>query len=299
MAKYPGSQILFEVGTRSDLANIYGVSERTIYRWLNKAAAESGLSPRVNTKMPKASTLAKFKGTRKQLAQKYGVSERTVYRWLNKARGDVIIPDRKARSKYPGAEILNERGTNQELADSYGVSKRTISRWKARARIEVKGFSQPTNNPAPLNTEELIDQQTAGAYAPENMEAPPDIFEEPVFEQPIGMEEDLIPEEFEDYADFDISDEMFGNLKGIYQQIEDNNLVPEGSIFNTLTYKEKMLYINNYLMYQYDQDPSQFYDPVTHKFRFDTEWVTNYIDIWGDEFDEWANNQFESDMYEV
>lgn len=297
MAKYPGQFIINEVGTRKELAELYGVSERTIYRWLNKAAAESG-APRIRkSNKPSVSKLSSFKGTRKQAAQKFGVSERTIYRWMNDAKLSGTSTTQK--SKYFGPDILNLKGTNKQLAVQFGVSDRTISRWKAKARLEIRGLTPPTNNPAPLNTEELIDQQTADAYAPENMEAPPEIFEEPVFEQPIDMSEDLIPDEFEDYADFDISDEMFGNLKGIYQQIEDNSLVPDGSIFNTLTYKEKMLYINNYLMYQYDQDPSQFYDPVTHKFRFDTEWVTNYIDIWGDEFDEWANNQFESDMYEV
>ena len=40
MAKYPGMQILYEVGTRKELAASYGVSERTVYRWLNRAAAE-------------------------------------------------------------------------------------------------------------------------------------------------------------------------------------------------------------------------------------------------------------------
>lgn len=290
MAKYPGSQILFEVGTRSDLANIYGVSERTIYRWLNKAAAESGLSPRVNKKMPKASTLAKFKGTRKQLAQKYGVSERTVYRWLNKARGDVIIPDRKARSKYPGAAILNEKGTNQELADSYGVSKRTISRWKAKARLEITSPTVSETAPYQFVPETPIDDLFSEP-TPEEFAAPD------IPGQDIDFT-DEIPEEFEDYADFDISEDMFGNLKNIRESILNNDL--SGSeIFKSLTYKEQILYMNNYLMYQYDQDPSQFYDPVTHKFRFDTEWVTQFIDIWGDEFDEWVSNQFDSDMYEI
>ena len=65
MAKYPGSFIINEVGTRKELAGLYGVSERTIYRWLNKAAKESGMKPAAKSKRPRLSTLEKFKGTRK------------------------------------------------------------------------------------------------------------------------------------------------------------------------------------------------------------------------------------------
>ena len=42
MTKYPGFMILNEIGTRAELARAYGVSERTIYRWLNRAAKEKG-----------------------------------------------------------------------------------------------------------------------------------------------------------------------------------------------------------------------------------------------------------------
>ena len=281
MAKYPGSQIIFEVGTRSELANIYGVSERTIYRWLNKAAAESGLSPKVKKKIhPRPETLANFKGTRKQLAKKYGVSERTVYRWLNKAaQGGTSIPTRRTKSNYPGVEILATPGTNKQLAEKFGVSSRTISRWKSKARVDalyddIQQEGQ-INQQDPLSDFEIPDD-TPEVDIPEidNFELPP---------------EDEIPEDFDDFADFDISEEMFGNLKGI----------TDSAIFRGLTYKEKILYLNNYLMYQYDQDRSQFYDRATHRFRFDTEWVTEYVDIWGDEFDNWVERQFESDMYEI
>lgn len=290
MAKYPGSQIIFEVGTRSELASIYGVSERTIYRWLNKAAAESGLSPKVKKKVhPRPETLANFKGTRKQLAKKYGVSERTVYRWLNKAsEGGTPIPNRQKKSNYPGVEILTTPGTNKQLAEKFGVSSRTISRWKSKARVEalyddVQQEGQ-NNQQDPLYDFEIPDE------TPEV-----DIPEIDNFELPT---EDEIPEEFDDYADFDISEDMFGNLQGINEAIIDNDLT-NSDIFNGLTYKEKIIYLNNYLMYQYDQDRSQFYDRATHRFRFDTEWVTQYVDIWGDEFDNWVERQFESDMYEI
>ena len=93
MTKYPGIQILHELGTRTELAQIYKVSERTIYRWLAKAAKESGITPELKTKYPGAKKIEKFKGTRKQLAAKYGVSERTVYRWINKARAEGAAPE--------------------------------------------------------------------------------------------------------------------------------------------------------------------------------------------------------------
>ena len=40
-SKYPGIKLLNEIGTKKDIAAAYGVSERTIYRWQNKAKAES------------------------------------------------------------------------------------------------------------------------------------------------------------------------------------------------------------------------------------------------------------------
>ena len=40
MANYPGSFILYEYGTASELAKLYGVSERTIFRWKSKARTE-------------------------------------------------------------------------------------------------------------------------------------------------------------------------------------------------------------------------------------------------------------------
>ena len=113
-SKYPGIQILYEVGTRAELAESYGVSERTMYRWLNKAKAET----RERQQYPGAKRVANFKGTRKELAAKYNISERTAYRWLNKARSEgADVPSRQARSKYPGAVILEETGTNKSIGD--------------------------------------------------------------------------------------------------------------------------------------------------------------------------------------
>ena len=112
-SKYPGSIIRDEIGSISDLAGAYGVSERTIYRWLNKADRDRG-----TTKYPGAAALKKDKSTRKEMAAKYGVSERTIYRWLNKAKGQKTPT---TRTKYPGREILTQKGTNKELANKYNV----------------------------------------------------------------------------------------------------------------------------------------------------------------------------------
>ena len=102
MTNYPGSYILNEIGTRKELAAAYGVSERTIYRWLDKARKETG-EKKSKPRRPRQSTLENFKGTRKELAKKYGVSERTVYRWLNKARDNgANIPSRQKKKKDAG-----------------------------------------------------------------------------------------------------------------------------------------------------------------------------------------------------
>lgn len=109
MTKYPGSFILNEMGTRKELAVAYGVSERTIYRWLNKARAETG-EKKPKPRRPRQSTLENFKGTRKELAKKYGVSERTVYRWLNKAKQQgADIPSRQKK------KIAKDMGLPEEI----------------------------------------------------------------------------------------------------------------------------------------------------------------------------------------
>ena len=140
-SKYPGIQILYEVGTRQELAQSYGVSERTMYRWLNKAKAQT----KERQEYPGAGPIARFKGTRKELAEKYNISERTAYRWLKKAReSGADIPSRQAKSKYPGTAILDERGTNKNIGDRYGVSEATIRRWKNRARSDAEAAGMPT-----------------------------------------------------------------------------------------------------------------------------------------------------------
>lgn len=278
MAKYPGFSILYEVGSRKELAQSYGVSERTIYRWLNKAAKESGISPKVNVKFPGVKKIAKFKGTRKQMAAKYGVSERTIYRWINKARSQgASIPSRANKSKYPGQQILFEVGTNKDLAQSYGVSPRTISRWKKKAQDEEVEKSEPE-----FDSDEWKKTQ-------EEITAP-DISD---FEEPLGeFPEEIITEPEADESQqtlYDITERLLN---------PDNDLLVDNSIFNTLSVEEQMDYIDMYLQYQYELDEHQFYNPETHTMDFSPDFVSN-INIWGDEFEDWAQKQHDYGAYEI
>lgn len=277
MAKYPGFSILYEYGTRKELAASYGVSERTIYRWLNKAMTETGEKPAA--KFPGAAKLAKFKGTRKQLAAKYNISERTTYRWLNKARAQgTDIPSRQVKSKYPGEVILDEVGSNKSLAAKYGVSSRTIGRWKQKAR-----------------NQQIADRLAKGI--PEDYEEPDDIFEEaqeaPDFEEPEVEEPEVEEPEVE-------TDPYHLNLEGINEFLldPDTGLVAPDSIFLKLSTEEQLDYIDMYIQYQYDQDEHQFYNPELHRMDFSPEFISN-INIWHEEFEEWAQRQHDYGMYEV
>jgi transposase len=275
MAKYPGFAILHEVGTRKEMAQAYGVSERTIYRWLAKAAKESGTAPKM--KFPGADKIAAFKGTRKQLAAKYNISERTAYRWVNKAKAaGADIPSRAVKSKYPGTMILNEVGTNKDLAAAYNVSPRTISRWKKKAQEEELTKGLP---------EEIITEpeEQLGEF-PEEI-----ITEEPETEEP---DIDFEGREFEDKNQqnlYDITERLLN---------PDNELIPDDSIFKTLSIDEQMDYIDMYLQYQYELDEHQFYNPETHKMDFSPDFVSN-INIWGEEFEDWAQKQHDYGMFEI
>ena len=270
-SKYPGFSILYEIGSRAAIAKSYGVSERTVYRWLSKASKETGLKTLPYSKYPGAKKIAKFKGTRAQLAKKYGISERTAYRWINKARAEGAAPESRIRkSKYPGEGILSEEGTNKELAAKFGVSPRTIQRWKQKANKEIA--------------------------APEQLEAPEP---EPIQEPPTPEDEqERFEEEFYQEPE-EVSDDKEELLKNIINILLDNPyLVSENSIFRDLLPEEQQQYLDAYIQYQYDMDEHQFYDPETHTMSFDPDFVSN-INIWGDEFEEWVNKQFSSDMYEV
>ena len=317
MAKYPGSFIINEVGTRKELAGLYGVSERTIYRWLAKAAKESGITPRPKKSMPAPRALASFKGTRKQLAAKYGISERTAYRWLAKTRSSSEIPagsvNRAKTSKYPGTNILNIPGKTKDLADQFGVSERTISRWRRRARLEeaaTRPEQQPPRQEQPR--QQTFEEFTEEAYRPENLIEPPEVEQpEPVFEEPIeGPEAEDIEEPWEvpeyDYYEDDrpeweklgMSEEEYNNLVEIINIITENELLSEGSVLNNLESRTAILYMQDYIRYQYELDPSMFYDEETHKERFDSEWVSA-LPIWGEEFEEWLATKIEVDKYEI
>lgn len=284
MAVYPGAFILNEVGTNKELAKIYGVSERTIYRWKDKAKKESGMKVKKPTR-PRTSTLIKFKGTRKQLAQKYGVSVRTAYRWIQQAKQKgAPIPSRQKKATYPGAQILLEYGTNKELAKAYNVSERTISRWKNRARIESEGpFEVLPLEPTPETTTPAPSQDDISS----------------------GFE-DLF--EVEDTEDLGYDEHTLYNLTSIADLLTDPQMpvLGEDSLYHELSPNEQITYIDAYLRFQYGQDEHQFYDESTHSMMFDPDdpnltspsFIAN-LDIWGDDFNEWLAWQSEVKTIEI
>lgn len=307
-SKYPGEKILLEYGTRNELALSYGVSERTIYRWLNKAAKSSGLEPKKPTR-PRPATLAGFKGTRKQLAQKYNVSERTVYRWMNAARlNGTPIEQRAKHSAYPGMSILQEPGTNKKLAEKYNVSTRTISRWKNKARQDAglpdlrktKQWKKNKNGAyVYVGDEAAFEKQIEEAYNPDNILEPPEEviesfdYEEPIeapFEEPI--DEPFEVEDAEEYtgSDEDLQGRLGKELGMLNALLYDNDLLVEGSAFHSLNYNQKIEYLNKYIGWQFEQNEWRFYNKETHEFDTSPEFVSN-VDMWGDEFEGWLAEQ--------
>lgn len=302
MAKYPGSFFINEVGTRKDLANIYGVSERTIYRWLNKAAEESGLSPKISKKRhPRPETLINFKGTRKALAKKYNVSERTAYRWLKKAREDgAAIPSRRRPSRYPGSEILTPDKTIKELSIEYDVSERTISRWKRKARQEqAAAKEEPQPQPATPQPAEDIGEPWE-VPEPEEIEDIGEPWEVPEPEQPEDAGEPWeVPEDIdEDLQDLNLTAKEIDDLSSIADMITELDLLSDYSMFNDFSFKDKIKYLNEYIMWQMDHNPDYFYDKETGEFRTDPDWLSE-VNIWGDEFETWLVEQRDSDLYEI
>lgn len=312
MAKYPGSFIINEVGTRKELAGIYGVSERTIYRWLNKAARESGLSPHPKKAAPTPAELAAFKGTRAQLAANYGVSPRTAYRWLAKARQDGTVQDnRRQRSKYPGSEILNISGTNKEIAEIYDVSPRTVSRWKRKARLENVSESQPVGvqpptvepqQPAPQQPQ-TIEEYLRDAYEPENVIEPPEEYIEPVYEEPIEAPEE--PEELfevEEIPDvllhYDFDATTLDTLQFIADFIVENEKINSDSLFTQLSDDEKLIYLTEYIQWQWENNPRQF-SQSPESLEVAIHAGVHRMDIWGDEFETWLNDFYESSKYQI
>lgn len=278
MNKYPGTSILYEIGSRKELAESYGVSERTIYRWLNKAQKDSGLKPK-KLRRPKITTLENFTGTRAQLAKRYGVSERTVYRWLNKARSQgAVIPPRSQASRYPGTMILSDSGTRGQLAEAYGVSKSTIDRWKKKAQIELsQGLPEEIITPDQLPQEIFTPDQL-----PEEIITPDQLPEEIITPEEIEDEYNpyALPEEI--ITDEEPADDLTILKRSLY---EFDQLV-ENSKFNTYDNAKQSELLQAYIEYQSDQNPGQFYNSETHDFDYSPEFVST-LNIWGDEFENW------------
>ena len=331
MSKYPGSFIINEVGTVGDLATVYGVSERTIYRWLNKATKESGIRPHKKHKTPRPSTLVNFKGTRKQLAKKYGVSESTVYWWIKHAKaGGTDIPSRRQGSKYPGDETIinlltNTPMTTKEMAEKFGVSTRTIGRWIRQTKLnrgslipdkrktgeyklrrkKVNGvwisWYEKVEEPEPeqLTFEDYIED----AYNPENITEPPEYEEpEPVYEEPIEGSEDFY--EVEDAQEYTgnnpvISGDYAQDLGIITALLYDNDLLYPNSLFNDLDYNEKIEMIHKYLEKRTDEDPELFYNKETGEYMDTSPEFVATINIWGNSFEKFLIEQRETDLYEI
>ena len=274
-SKYPGIQILYEVGTRQELAQSYGVSERTMYRWLNKAKAQT----KERQAYPGAGPIARFKGTRKELAAKYNISERTAYRWLKKAReSGADIPSRQAKSRYPGTAILDERGTNKSIGDRFGVSEATIRRWKNRARLEEEAISTP--EPLPFDEFEQED------FTPEEpITGPESILDEDL--------EDLLGEESEEYKDYD----TFTNVGDLVDDIINMDKLSPNSEFLKLDPMVQREYMFAYIKYQSQHNKDLYYwvEKVGMS-DIPSEDIAS-LNIWGDSFETFVQEQIALDEY--
>lgn len=270
-SKYPGLMLLNEIGTRADLAKSYGVSERTIYRWMDRARKEA--AP-VRQSYPGAETIAQFKGTRKQLAEAYGISERTAYRWINKAKSQgAPIPSRQVKSKYPGQSILYEYGTNRELGDLYNVSETTIRRWKTRAQKEAAGLPEEIYTP---------DQLPEEVFTPDQLP-----------EEVITTEE--LPEMPEEVITDD-SDELVNAADLAESLIEFDKIKPDSEFFKLDT-QQRAEYIYSYIQYQSQNNPELYYAvEVLGMTDLDAESVAT-LNIWGDSFETWLTEQITLDSY--
>lgn len=274
-SKYPGIQILYEVGTRQELAQSYGVSERTMYRWLNKAKSQT----KERQAYPGAGPISRFKGTRKELASKYNISERTAYRWLKKAReSGADIPSRQANSRYPGTAILDERGTNKSIGDRFGVSEATIRRWKNRARLEEELISPP--EPLPFDKFEQED------FTPEEpITGPESILDEDL--------EDLLGEEPEEYKDYD----TFTNVGDLVDDIINMNKLSPDSEFLKLDPMVQRDYMFAYIKYQSQHNKDLYYwiEKVGMS-DIPSEDIAS-LNIWGDSFETFVQEQIALDEY--
>lgn len=271
-SKYPGIQILYEVGTRQELAQSYGVSERTMYRWLNKAKSQT----KERQEYPGAGPIARFKGTRKELATKYNISERTAYRWLKKAReSGADIPSRQAKSKYPGTAILDERGTNKSIGDRYGVSEATIRRWKNRAQSEAEVIGIPED----LISEDIGDILEGPTAEPESV---------------LGEDlEDLLGEEPEEYQDYN----TFTNVGDLVDDVINMDVLSPDSEFLNLDPTVQREYMYAYIKYQSQHNKDLYYwvEKVGMS-DIPSEDIAS-LNIWGDSFETFIQEQIALDEY--
>lgn len=271
-SKYPGIQILYEVGTRQELAQSYGVSERTMYRWLNKAKAQT----KERQEYPGAGPIARFKGTRKDLAAKYNISERTAYRWLKKAReSGADIPSRQAKSKYPGPAILEERGTNKSIGDRYGVTESTIRRWKNRAQSEAEAAGMPEE----FISEDIGDILEGPAAEPESV---------------LGDDlEDLLGEEPEEYQNYD----TFTNVGDLVDDVINMDVLSPDSEFLNLDPTVQREYMYAYIKYQSQHNKDLYYwvEKVGMS-DIPSEDIAS-LNIWGDSFETFVQDQIALDEY--
>ena len=283
-SKYPGIKLLNEIGTKKDIAAAYGVSERTIYRWQNKAKAESG----ERQQYPGAKTISKFKGTRKELAKKYNVSERTAYRWVNKAKAQgAPIESRQQKSKYPGTAILEEEGSNRTIADRYNVSKSTIQRWKQKAQKELS-FEMPEEiiTPEPEENNLDIDKNIKADFEQDETQEDFEGFEEPGFDESKEGSE----AEFEEATIYTPED--------LTNAIKDSGKLLKDSIFYDLDPDKQVKYIDSYIKYQAQHDQDLYYlievmgMPMSAAFD-----KASTLNIWGDYFETWLSEQIELDKY--
>lgn len=272
-SKYPGFGVLYELGTKADIAKSYGVSERTVYRWLNKAKAET--APKRQS-YPGAQTIQQFRGTRKELAQKFGISERTAYRWLNKAKAEgANIPSRQRPSRFPGVGILDEEGSNVAIGRKYGVSEATVRRWKKQAAAGLpEEIYTPEQLPQEIYTPEQLPEEVLTPEMPEEIITP----EEPLPELP----EEIITEEPGDETESDKMDSE--SIEQLHQLLYDYDVFVENSLFHTLDKSKQYEYLIAYINYQGELNPYRFYNKEIHDFDYSPEFVST-INMWGDEFE--------------
>jgi len=281
-SKYPGIQILYEVGTRQELAQSYGVSERTMYRWLNKAKAQT----HERQEYPGAGPIARFKGTRKELAEKYNISERTAYRWLKKAReSGADIPSRQAKSRYPGSNIWYEQGTNKSIGDRYGVSEATVRRWKNRARNELEQIDPM----ALIRSEEEL-QNVLEDSVPEMTTEQIEEFDKAVLGDDL---EDLLGEEPEEYKDYD----TFTNVGDLVDDVINMGVLSEKSEFLNLDPTVQREYMYAYIKYQSQHNKDLYYwvEKVGMS-DIPSEDIAS-LNIWGDSFETFVQEQIALDEY--